>query len=120
MIPMRLADFILANVEPILQNWEEFARALAPGGKMMQPPCEMTSRRFYALACATCIPCKPLCSRPTSPKAEEKPSAKLPGVRQIIARPMANSMVLVVAPRLSGPGAGRAARIPGQPRRWGR
>jgi signal transduction histidine kinase len=31
---MRLADFIQANVEPILQDWEEFARSLAPGGKM--------------------------------------------------------------------------------------
>lgn len=31
---MRLADFILANVEPILQDWEDFARSLAPGDKM--------------------------------------------------------------------------------------
>jgi len=31
---MRLADFILANVEPILQAWEDFARSLAPGAKM--------------------------------------------------------------------------------------
>ena len=31
---MRLADFILANVEPILKEWEAFARSLAPGAKM--------------------------------------------------------------------------------------
>ncbi|MFO0792060.1 MAG: HAMP domain-containing sensor histidine kinase [Pirellulales bacterium] len=31
---MRLADFISANVEPILQDWENFARSLAPGAKM--------------------------------------------------------------------------------------
>jgi signal transduction histidine kinase len=31
---MRLADFILENVEPILQEWDAFARALAPGAKM--------------------------------------------------------------------------------------
>lgn len=28
---MRLADFILANVEPILTEWEEFARSIWPG-----------------------------------------------------------------------------------------
>ncbi|WP_242019550.1 MULTISPECIES: sensor histidine kinase [Cyanophyceae] len=31
---MRLADFILENVEPILAEWEVFARSLAPGMKM--------------------------------------------------------------------------------------
>ncbi|MEP0908484.1 HAMP domain-containing histidine kinase [Leptolyngbya subtilissima ST-M1] len=31
---MRLADFILGNVELILSEWETFARSLAPGGKM--------------------------------------------------------------------------------------
>lgn len=31
---MRLADFILANVEPILLEWERFARSLAPGSEM--------------------------------------------------------------------------------------
>ena len=31
---MRLGDFILANVEPILAVWEEFARSLAPGSAM--------------------------------------------------------------------------------------
>jgi signal transduction histidine kinase len=31
---MRLAQFILANVEPILAEWEAFARSLAPGAKM--------------------------------------------------------------------------------------
>lgn len=31
---MRLQDFILANVEPILQKWEDFARSLAPGKRM--------------------------------------------------------------------------------------
>lgn len=30
---MRLAKFILANVEPILAEWEAFAGTLAPGGK---------------------------------------------------------------------------------------
>lgn len=28
---MRLADFILANVEPILAEWEAFARSIWPG-----------------------------------------------------------------------------------------
>jgi hypothetical protein len=31
---MRLADFILANIEPILVEWESFARSLAAGAKM--------------------------------------------------------------------------------------
>ena len=31
---MRLGDFILANVEPILAEWEQFARDLAPGSAM--------------------------------------------------------------------------------------
>jgi signal transduction histidine kinase len=31
---MRLADFILGNVEPILLEWEAFARSLAPGATM--------------------------------------------------------------------------------------
>lgn len=31
---MRLADFILENVEPILAEWEQFARGLAPGSAM--------------------------------------------------------------------------------------
>jgi signal transduction histidine kinase len=31
---MRLADFILANVEPILAEWEAFARSVWPGGKV--------------------------------------------------------------------------------------
>jgi signal transduction histidine kinase len=31
---MRLAEFILGNVEPILANWEAFARSLGPGVKM--------------------------------------------------------------------------------------
>jgi len=31
---MRLADFILSNLEPILVEWEEFARNLAPGSEM--------------------------------------------------------------------------------------
>ncbi len=28
---MRLADFILGNVEPILMDWEKFARKIWPG-----------------------------------------------------------------------------------------
>src|SRR5687767_15166616 len=31
---MRLADFILANVEPILAEWETFARGIVPGANM--------------------------------------------------------------------------------------
>jgi hypothetical protein len=31
---MRLGDFILANVEPILEDWEHFARGLEPGSAM--------------------------------------------------------------------------------------
>ena len=31
---MRLADFIVSNVEPILMEWEVFARGIAPGAKM--------------------------------------------------------------------------------------
>src|SRR5690348_7247825 len=31
---MRLQDFILANIEPILQAWEDFARSLTPGAEM--------------------------------------------------------------------------------------
>lgn len=31
---MRLADFILANVEPILKEWDDFARSLSTGAKL--------------------------------------------------------------------------------------
>src|SRR5688572_22334624 len=31
---MRLADFILSNIESILVEWESFARGIAPGAKM--------------------------------------------------------------------------------------
>jgi len=31
---MRLGDFILANVKPILDEWEQFARSLGPGSAM--------------------------------------------------------------------------------------
>ena len=34
---MRLADFILANLEPILAEWEAFARDTQPGGHMDPP-----------------------------------------------------------------------------------
>jgi signal transduction histidine kinase len=33
---MRLADFILANLEPILQAWEEFAKTILPATKSMK------------------------------------------------------------------------------------
>src|SRR5580765_1471781 len=31
---MRLANFIVSNIEPILTEWEAFARGIAPGAKM--------------------------------------------------------------------------------------
>jgi signal transduction histidine kinase len=31
---MRLADFIVSNIEPILMDWEAFARGIMPGAKM--------------------------------------------------------------------------------------
>ncbi len=31
---MRLADFIFSNIEPILMEWEVFARSIAPGAMM--------------------------------------------------------------------------------------
>ncbi len=31
---MRLPEFILANIEPILKEWEAFARSLLPGANM--------------------------------------------------------------------------------------
>ncbi len=34
---MRLADFILANVEPILLEWESFARSIWPNGVTADP-----------------------------------------------------------------------------------
>ena len=34
---MRLADFILANVEPILAEWESFARSIWPHGATADP-----------------------------------------------------------------------------------
>lgn len=33
-LPVRLPQFILQNIEPILQEWEAFARSLTPGAKM--------------------------------------------------------------------------------------
>ena len=35
---MRLADFILSNVEPILAGWEIFARSIGPGEHLDQLP----------------------------------------------------------------------------------
>ena len=32
-----MADFILANVEPILVEWESFARGIWPGGATADP-----------------------------------------------------------------------------------
>src|SRR5688572_4647703 len=32
--PMRLADFIVSHIEPILMEWEVFARGITPGAKM--------------------------------------------------------------------------------------
>jgi hypothetical protein len=34
---VRLADFILANVEPILLEWESFARTIWPNGTTADP-----------------------------------------------------------------------------------
>ena len=34
---MRLADFILANVEPILAEWEVFARSIWPRAATAEP-----------------------------------------------------------------------------------
>ena len=34
---VRLADFILANVEPILAEWESFARGIWPKGAAADP-----------------------------------------------------------------------------------
>src|SRR5688500_5622508 len=34
---MRLADFILANVEPILMEWKKFARGMWPSGTAASP-----------------------------------------------------------------------------------
>ena len=31
---MRLADFIVSNIEPIVMEWEVFARGIKPGAKM--------------------------------------------------------------------------------------
>jgi hypothetical protein len=33
--PLRLADFIISAIEPILQEWEEFARTLQPAALNM-------------------------------------------------------------------------------------
>ena len=41
---MRLADFILANREPILTEWEAFARTCAPSG----PPMDVAALRDHA------------------------------------------------------------------------
>src|SRR3954451_24062665 len=48
--PMRLADFILANTEPILMEWEAFARSISAGSKM-----EVLALRDHAgeILCAT-------------------------------------------------------------------
>ncbi len=32
---MRLANFILKNIEPILQKWEDFAKTLTPAADCM-------------------------------------------------------------------------------------
>src|SRR3989442_1937792 len=38
---MRLADFISANVEPILVEWETFARSIGPKGGETADPAEV-------------------------------------------------------------------------------
>ena len=48
---MRLADFILTNREPILAEWEAFARTCAPSGGAM----DIDSLRDHANAMLTVI-----------------------------------------------------------------
>lgn len=44
---MRLAKFILANLEPILPQWEAFARSLLPGASL-------TIMQLRGSACPAC------------------------------------------------------------------
>ena len=68
-MPMRLADFILANVEPILQGWEAFARSLAPGDKMDVLALGDDAEVILRACVRTCARRKPVRSRPVNPKA---------------------------------------------------
>ena len=45
---MRLGNFILANVEPILADWEQFARGLAPGSAMESSLSGTTPKTSFA------------------------------------------------------------------------
>ena len=51
---MKLADFIFANVEPILQQWENFARSLAPGATMEVLALRDDAEAILLLPHATC------------------------------------------------------------------
>ena len=71
---MRLTDFIDANVEPILAEWEVFARSIWPNSPGIQssirPLCGMMLKTFSAPRFRTCDPTKPSGSSPKNPKAK--------------------------------------------------
>ena len=50
-MPMRLADFILANREPILREWEAFARTCGPASGTM----DLRALRDHASAMLSAI-----------------------------------------------------------------
>ena len=66
---MRLADFILANIEPILQEWEAFARSLAPGAKMDVVALRDDAEAILRACVRDMTRLKPRRSRPANPKA---------------------------------------------------
>jgi hypothetical protein len=49
---MRLADFILANIEPILVEWEAFARGVCPAGASAADPAALRDHKEGILRAA--------------------------------------------------------------------
>ena len=79
---MRLADFILANVEPILAEWEAFARSIWPNGATAEPA-ELRDDAediLRATVVGHAVRIKPAQSRPRSRKARADRGTRAAGL----------------------------------------
>jgi PAS domain S-box-containing protein len=67
---MRLADFILANVEPILMEWEAFARQIWPGAATAPDPADLRDDAEEMLRAAVADMKSPQSARQQSEKSK--------------------------------------------------
>ena len=72
---MRLAEFILANVEPILAEWEDFARSVWPESAAAKDPAELRDHAEDILRAAA----RDMASAQTAPQQSDKSKGDRPG-----------------------------------------